>query len=76
VEAGGGELRVRWLTPREYARLQGADDVVLDTVTTNQALNGLGDAVCVPVVSWIARHYLLPALRLSKKATSSVRQAI
>ncbi|MDE0230823.1 MAG: DNA (cytosine-5-)-methyltransferase [bacterium] len=76
VEAGRGELRVRWLTPREYARLQGADDVVLDTVTVNQALNGLGDAVCVPVVSWVARHYLMPALRSSTGAASSVRQAI
>ncbi len=73
VEAGGGQIRVRWLTPREYARLQGADDVVLDTVTATQALNGLGDAVCVPVVSWIARHYLMPALRSSTGATHSVR---
>ena len=76
VEAGGGKLRVRWLTPREYARLQGADNVILDTVTTNQALYGLGDAVCVPVVSWIARDYLLPALRLSAEADNNVRQAI
>ena len=76
VEAGGGKLRVRWLTPREYARLQGADNVILGTVTTNQALYGLGDAVCVPVVRWIARHYLLPALRLSPEAENNVRQAI
>ena len=26
VEAGHGELRVRWMTPREYARLQGAPE--------------------------------------------------
>ena len=76
VEAGDGELRVRWLTPREYARLQGADDVVLDTVTTNQALYGLGDAVCVPVVHWIAHNYLRPALRLSAKADHNARQAL
>ena len=76
LEAGEGQLRVRWLTPREYARLQGADDVVLDTVTTNQALFGLGDAVCVPVVGWIASNYLLPALRLSAKVDDNARQAI
>ena len=62
VEAGSGDLRVRWLTPREYARLQGADDVKLDAVTPNQALYGLGDAVCVPVVEWIAAAYLSPVL--------------
>lgn len=65
VEAGDGKLRVRWLTPRECARLQGADNVVLDTVTTNQALFGLGDAVCIPVVRWIADNYLAPILRRS-----------
>jgi hypothetical protein len=28
----------------------------------NKALFGFGDAVCVPVVSWIARNYLNPIL--------------
>ena len=63
VEAGRGALRVRWMTPREYARLQGAPDYRLNAVTENQALFGLGDAVCVPLVAWIAREYLLPLLR-------------
>jgi DNA (cytosine-5)-methyltransferase 1 len=61
VEAGRGDVRVRWMTAREYARLQGVpDDFALDAVTHNQALFGLGDAVCVPVVSWIVSDYLLP----------------
>lgn len=60
VEAGRGEFRVRWMTPREYARLQGADEFVLDGVSENQALFGLGDAVCVPAISWLARTYLRP----------------
>jgi len=60
VEAGRGQVRVRWMTPREYARLMGADDFNLGGVRTNQALYGFGDAVCVPVVSWLARHYLAP----------------
>ena len=72
VEAGRDSLRIRWLTPREYARLQGADDVILDAVTPNQALYGLGDAVCVPVVRWIADTYLKPVLRLVPKAKANV----
>ena len=71
VEAGGENLRIRWLTPREYARLQGADDVILDAVTPNQALFGLGDAVCVPVVQWIANAYLKPALKLAPTKTKA-----
>lgn len=59
--AGQGSYRVRLLTPRECARLMGADDYNI-TVPMNQALFGFGDAVCVPVIQWIARHYLRPAL--------------
>lgn len=62
VEAGRGAIRVRWMTPREYARLMGADFIELDAVTENQALFGLGDAVCVPAISWIGRNYLRPAI--------------
>ena len=76
VEVGAGKLRVRWLTPRECARLQGADDFILDTVTTNQALYGLGDAVCVPVVRWIANSYLGPLLRLSTETDTGSRRAV
>lgn len=59
VQAGYGKVRVRLLTPRECARLMGADDFVVD-VPLNQALFGFGDAVCVPVIAWIARHCLNP----------------
>lgn len=64
VLAGNDGLRVRWMTAREYARLQGADSFVLpDAISENQALFGFGDAVCVPVVEWIARNYLEPLLQ-------------
>ena len=63
VEAGRGEVRVRWMSAREYARLQGAPDFRIDAVPENAALFGFGNAVCVPVVAWIARSYLLPLLR-------------
>jgi DNA (cytosine-5)-methyltransferase 1 len=60
--AGKGRYAVRLLTPRECARLMGADDFRI-TVPLNQALFGFGDAVCVPVIRWIADNYLTPALK-------------
>ena len=61
VAAGLGKFAVRLLTPRECARLMGADDFAIK-VPSNQALFGFGDAVCVPVIEWIARNYLNPVL--------------
>jgi DNA (cytosine-5)-methyltransferase 1 len=57
--AGKGRFAVRLLTARECARLMGADDFTLK-VALNQALFGFGDAVCVPVIQWIADNYLNP----------------
>lgn len=57
--AGKGRYAVRLLTPRECARLMGADDYKI-TVSLNQALFGFGDAVCIPVIRWIAENYLTP----------------
>ncbi len=62
VEGGGGGLRVRWMTAREYARLQGAPDFDLGSATEAQASFAMGDAVCVPAVRWLAEHYLRPLL--------------
>ena len=68
VKAGYGQVMVRLLTPRECARLMGADDYVIDT-TLNKALFGFGDAVCVPVIEWIAKNYLGPIIEeLAAKA--------
>jgi DNA (cytosine-5)-methyltransferase 1 len=58
-KAGYGKHFARLLTPRECARLMGADDYAID-VPLNQALFGFGDAVCVPVIKWIADNYLNP----------------
>jgi DNA (cytosine-5)-methyltransferase 1 len=60
VRVGNGEVRVRWMLPREYARLMGADNYKLNGVRDNQAFFGFGDAVCVPAVAWLAEHYLKP----------------
>jgi DNA (cytosine-5)-methyltransferase 1 len=74
VEAGQGTLRIRWMTPRECARLQGVPDGYrLDAVTQNQALFGLGDAVCVPAVAWVIRHAVEPFLR--ERASDSAIEA-
>lgn len=56
-KAGKGEYHVRLVTPRECARLMGADNFKIKA-ETNQALFGFGDAVCVPAVRWIAENYL------------------
>lgn len=57
--AGKGRFAVRLLTPRECARLMGADDFVI-RAPMNQALFGFGDAVCVSVIEWIGKNYLNP----------------
>jgi DNA (cytosine-5)-methyltransferase 1 len=59
--AGKGGYRVRLLSPRECARLMGADKFRIGPdITLNQALFGFGDAVCVPAVSWLTKNYLDP----------------
>ncbi len=58
IRAGRGSIKMRVMTPREYARLQGVPDEYPITASGVQALTGFGDAVCVPVISWIARHVL------------------
>ena len=63
VRAGRGQVQVRWMTPREYARLMGAGDYHLDGLRDLQVLFGFGDAVCVDAVDWLATHYLEPLLR-------------
>jgi DNA (cytosine-5)-methyltransferase 1 len=60
---GKGTARVRLLSARECARLQGAPDDFRLNVPLNQALFGFGDAVCVPVVEWVIEHGIWPRLR-------------
>ena len=50
------------MTALEYARLQGAGDFTLNGIPENRALFGFGDAVCVPVISWLLDEYLVPLL--------------
>jgi DNA (cytosine-5)-methyltransferase 1 len=60
IVAGLGKWRVRNMTAREYARLQGVPETFKITVPYSQALMGFGDAVCVPAVEWIIRHVFGP----------------
>lgn len=60
VQAGMGGWKVRNMTPREYARLQGVPDSFRIPFPYNQALLGFGDAVCVPVVEWVVASVFNP----------------
>jgi len=60
IKAGNGQLRMRTMTEREYARLQGVPDSYPIKANGVQALTGFGDAVCVPVITWIAHYALNP----------------
>ena len=76
--AGKGRFAVRLLTARECARLMGADDFLLN-VPLNQALFGFGDAVCVPVIRWIAENYLTPlaiAFHAQAQETKTPRRTV
>ncbi len=53
------KVRFRWMSPREYARLQGAPDFTL-AKNTIQSLFGFGDGVCVPVIRWVDQNVLTP----------------
>lgn len=78
VKAGQGEVKMRAMTPREYARLQGVPDRFPILVDERQAINGFGDAVCVPAIAWIARHALRPLveeLRSGPATNEATRRA-
>ena len=55
-EGGYERARARFMTPREYARLQGVPDSFKIVGTTNEGLFAFGDAVCVPAVEWLASY--------------------
>ncbi len=65
-----GKLMIRWMSPREYARLQGAGNYKLAGRNENQQMFGFGDAVCVPVISWIDENVLTPLYETAKPVKS------
>ena len=73
VESYEGQVRVRWMTPREYAALMGAPMYrISPALSPNEAYSGFGDAVCVPVVTWLATHFVAP--EVPEPSTVSVGQ--
>jgi DNA (cytosine-5)-methyltransferase 1 len=54
------ELHARALSPREAARLMGAPDTFSLPGTCNSAYKAMGDAVALPVVSFVGKSFLLP----------------
>lgn len=62
IRMGNGKTAVRWMTPREYAALMGAAHYNITGLRPNQVMFGFGDAVSVPVVEWLGKHYFMPAL--------------
>lgn len=60
--AEGGEVRSRWLTSREAARLMGLPDTYRLPVSANAGLQLAGDGVVVPVVRHLADAILEPLL--------------
>ncbi|MHC4997055.1 MAG: DNA cytosine methyltransferase, partial [Planctomycetota bacterium] len=62
VRADREGWRARLLSPRECARLMGADDFRLDIpgLRDHEAYFGFGDAVCVSAVTWLAQNYINP----------------
>lgn len=73
VDCRGGAPRIRPLTGREYARLQGADTFPIE-VNDRQARLGFGDAVCVQAVRWLVQHALGPELGVRQDEPARSRE--
>ena len=74
VDCRSEEPRIRPLTGREYARLQGADSFPIE-VGDRQARLGFGDAVCVQAVRWLVQHAFDPERSAALDAPASSRAA-
>jgi DNA (cytosine-5)-methyltransferase 1 len=63
----GQSIRTRLLSPREAARLMGADAYRLPE-KYNEAYHVMGDGLVVPVVQWLERHLLRPIVLNARAA--------
>lgn len=67
IATNAGKLRMRWMSPREYGKLQGVPDFPL-VGNTIQQLWGFADAVCIPAIRWIDLHVLSPIYESASRA--------
>lgn len=74
VQIDRGVLRTRLLTAREAARLMGAPDSFILPPRYQEAYQAMGDAVAVPVVSWLSERLLLPLAQIARGAGKTKRQ--
>ena len=63
----GRKIRSRLVSPREAARLMGLADGYLLPESYNDAYHVCGDGVCAPVVGFLARAVLEPALARARQ---------
>ena len=63
IRAGFGGWRVRLLTSREYARLQGVRDDFVLPENANKGYFAMGDGVCVPVIQYLSNLVLTPLFK-------------
>lgn len=66
-----GKIEVRWMTGTEYARLQGADSCQFSGFSDAQIRYAFGDAVAVPVVTWLIKNAVKPALMSSRNGVNN-----
>ena len=66
VFLGNEEIRIRWMTGSEYAKLQGAKGYDFSEFRESQVQYAFGDAVSVPVVEWLVRNAVIPALNKTR----------
>lgn len=69
VFLGNDEIKIRWMTGNEYALLQGAHGFRLEGFRESQIQYAFGDAVASPVVAWLVKEAILPALSRSARET-------
>ena len=59
------------MTGTEYARLQGADSCQFSGFSDAQIRYAFGDAVAVPVVTWLIKNAVKPALMSSRNGVDN-----
>ena len=70
IRVGNCGWKVRLLTPREYARLQGVRENFMLPENANEGYFAMGDAVCVPVINFLSENVITPTYRACDESVS------